>query len=416
MQRLLQRCRPLYQNRDFRVILVLNTLLGLAYSFIGPFISMFGTREVGMSSLLFGVFMSVTALGGIVLGTTLAHYSDTRVSRRTMLLLGSVCGALGYLGYAFVRDFRMLLLIGALVLGISGTTFAQVFALAREYIRQSDIPEKQTAFYMNAFRMAFALSWTVGPAMAAWIMIGYSYRGIFLCASGCFCLFFLVVWLSVPAVSRSPLSTDMSRQGSVFQLLRRGDVLAHFVGFVLIFASQTIGMMNLPLLVLNVLGGSEYHVGIIYSIAPIFELPLMFYFGVLAGRMDPARIIRLGVIFAVAYYGLLSIVQAPWHIYPIQILSAATVAVTAGLAITYFQNYLPHHPGSATNLYSNAMRIGSTIGYLLFGTLAWNFGYRAVFVTCTAFTLVSLALLCVPRRPDEPDTERALARSEQWPD
>ncbi len=405
MQRLLERCRPLYQNRDFRVILVLNTLLGLAYSFIGPFISMFSTREVGMNSLLFGVFMSVTALGGIILGTTLAHYSDTRVSRRTMLLLGSSCGALGYLGYASVRDFTLLLLIGALVLGISGTTFAQVFALAREYLRRSDIAEKQTVFYMNAFRMAFALSWTVGPAIAAWVMIGYSYRGIFLCAASCFCLFFLVVWLCVPALSKTPLSSKNSRQGSVLQVLRRPDVFAHFVGFVLIFASQTIGMMNLPLLVLSVLGGSEYHVGIIYSIAPVFELPLMFYFGVLAVRMDPARIIRLGIIIAIAYYGLLSIVQAPWHVYPLQILSAATVAVTSGVAITYFQNYLPHHPGSATNLYSNATRIGSTIGYLLFGTLAWHFGYRAVFITCTAFTLVALALLCVPKRPNESDTE-----------
>src|SRR5207237_279517 len=158
---------------------------------------------------------------------------------------------------------------------------------------------------------------------------------------------------------------------------------------VLVFASGTIGMMNLPLLILNVLGGTEYQVGIVYSVAPIFELPLMLYFGLLATKADPAKIIRVGVVIAVAYYGLLSLVQAPWHIYPLQFLSAASVAVTSGVAITYFQNYLPHHPGSATNLYSNATRLGSTVGYLLFGTLSWNFGYRAVFYFCTGFTLIA---------------------------
>lgn len=405
MQRLLDRCRPLYQNHDFRVVLILSALLGLGYSFVSPFISMFGTKEAHMSSFLFGIFMTVTALAGIGIGTTLAHFSDTRVSRRTMLLVGGLFGTAGYVGYAYLRKFWPLLGVGTLVLGVSGTTFSQVFALGRECLSRSRIEAKQTAFYMNAFRMAFALSWTVGPAIASWVMLGYSYHGMFLCAAGCFFLFTAVVWLGVPRVQPRSENAVTRRRKSVMSVLKRSDVLAHFIGFVLVFASGTIGMMNLPLLVLNVLGGESYNVGIIYSVAPVFELPLMLYFGVLATRTDPARIIRIGVIIAVIYYGLLSLVQAPWHVYPVQILSAASVAVTSGVAITYFQNYLPHHPGSATNLYSNATRIGSTVGYLLFGTLAWNFGHRAVFYFCTGFTVIALALMLVPSRPDEPDTE-----------
>ena len=334
MQRLLERCRPLYQVREFRVVLLLCALLGLAYSFVSPFISMFGTKEAHMTSFLFGIFMTVTALAGIVVGTTLAHLSDTRIARRKVLLLGSLFGMAGYIGYAYLRDFWALLTVGTVVLGVSGTTFSQVFALAREYVIRSKIDAKQTAFYVNAFRMAFALSWTVGPAIAAWVMVAYSYRGMFLCAAGCFFLFFVVVWLGVEEHEPSSSKPTTSHSGSVMQVLKRGDVLAHFIGFVLVFASGTIGMMNLPLLVLNVLGGTQYHVGIIYSVAPIFEIPLMLYFGLLATRMDPARIIRVGVIIAIAYYGLLSLVQAPWHVYPLQVLSAASVAVTSGVAIT----------------------------------------------------------------------------------
>jgi SET family sugar efflux transporter-like MFS transporter len=148
-------------------------------------------------------------------------------------------------------------------------------------------------------------------------------------------------------------------------------------------------------------------VGIIYSIAPVFELPFMLYFGILATRTDPAKLIRIGVFLAIVYYSLLILVRTPQQIYPLQIISAAMVAITQGVAITYFQNYLPHHPGTATNLYVTAQRIGSTAGYLLFGTLDWRFGHRTVFFACSAFVVLTLALMYVPAKPDVPDSTAA---------
>ncbi|PTY03706.1 MFS transporter [Opitutaceae bacterium EW11] len=400
MHRLVERCRPLFQNPSFRVIFLLNVLLGLGYSFITPFFSMFGTLEVKMNPMLFGVFMTSLAIGGVFFGTVLAHYSDLRYSRRSMLILGSVAGAAGYVSFAFIRDFTPLILIGTLVLGVSSITFSQVFALAREWLGRSGIPKTETAFYMNAFRMFFALAWTVGPAVASWIMVAYSYRGLFFGAATCFLALLAVVLRFVPANTPAGAGSATSVNSSLRNVLRRFDVLAHFIGFVLVFASGTIGMMNLPLMVLKTLGGTERHVGVVYSVAPVFELPFMLYFGMLATKVDPAKIIRVGVLIAIVYYALLTLVQAPWHVYPLQILSAATVAVTSGVAITYFQNYLPHHPGTATNLYATAQRIGSTVGYLLFGTLDWRFGHRAVFVACALFTTISLGLVFVPSKPD----------------
>jgi len=147
-----------------------------------------------------------------------------------------------------------------------------------------------------------------------------------------------------------------------------------------------------------VLGGTKEQVGIIYCIAPVFELPFMLYFGLLATKRDTASIIRTGIIIAIVYYGLLIAVRAPWHIYPLQILSAALTAVTSGVAISYFQNYMPDYPGTATNLFMNAMRIGSTVGYLLFGTLAWGFGHRVVFLGCALFSAIALGLMFVPAK------------------
>jgi SET family sugar efflux transporter-like MFS transporter len=185
-------------------------------------------------------------------------------------------------------------------------------------------------------------------------------------------------------------------------VLRRPDLLCYFAAFVLVFICITMGMNGLPLLVLRTLGGTQQQVGIVYSVAPVFELPFMLYFGVLASRGDPGRLIRLGLILAIAYYALLYFVRAPWHIYPIQILSAAMIAVVSGIAITFFQSYIPDQPGTATNLYTSANRLGSTIGYFSFGFLADSIGYRAIFLVCTAVCVAAFGLLWLARLQHEP--------------
>jgi SET family sugar efflux transporter-like MFS transporter len=175
--------------------------------------------------------------------------------------------------------------------------------------------------------------------------------------------------------------------------LRVPHLLPHFVAFSLYFACSSMGMMNLPLLLLGPLGGTAHHVGVAYSVAPLFELPLMLLTGVLATRLPTRRLIQGVFLLAVVYYGLLAGVQLPWQVYPVQVLSAAIVAVTSGIAITFFQDFLPSQPGSATNLYSNAQRIGSTTGYLLLGVLTESFGVRGVFVACALGCGFAVAIL-----------------------
>src|SRR6187455_969980 len=109
----------LVKTPGLRVLLACNLVLGMAASFVLPFLSMFGTLEVGMSLAMFGVFMTTTALAGIAVSTWLSHRSDTHLSRRSVLLIGSFAGALGYAGYAFVREPWQLFAIGGLVLGVS---------------------------------------------------------------------------------------------------------------------------------------------------------------------------------------------------------------------------------------------------------------------------------------------------------
>lgn len=392
MQRFLARARSLLAHRDLTVLLGCCLLLGLAYSFIFPFMSIFGTMEVGMRPWQFSLFMTVNSVSSIILSTVLARWSDTHGTRRFMLLLGSASGVLGYIGYALVRDLAWLTVIGATAIAVSTVTFSQLFAHARESLARSKMPPQETPLYMNVFRLFYALAWTIGPALAAWVMTTYAAKGTFLVAAGVFAALWLVVFFFIPGTPHSAEHKAASRV-PLRQAFRQPGIVVSFVAFALVFAATAFSMMNLPLFVLESLGGTPRDIGVIYSLAPIFELPLMFYFGLLASRGEQSGIIRLGVGLAVIYYGAVATVGVPWHIYPLQILGAATTAVITGVAITYFQNYLPGQAGTATNLYSTSQRVGSIAAFLSFAPLATRLGHRGIFVVCTVLCAVASALL-----------------------
>jgi MFS transporter, SET family, sugar efflux transporter len=373
-------------------ILGLSLLLGLAYSFVLPFMSLFGTREVGMSALGFGAFMTATSLSSVLLSTWLARWSDMILSRRKVLLLGGVTGALGYVGYAFSRDVWLLTCFGVVFLGLSSVTFGQLFALARDMLERGGIEPRKLPLYMNVVRLFFALAWTVGPALGA-LLVARSFKSAFLAAAGIFVLFTAVVASFVPDVPPSESSRRAARALPLRVAFRNPALAGHFVAFVLFFACSTMGMMNLPLLLLHDLGGSERQIGIAYTVAPVFELPFMLYVGVLATRLRHERLVLLALLIAAAYYAGLALAGAPEHVYVLQIASAAIVAVMSGVAITFFQSFLPEQAGTATNLYSTASRLGSMVGYLSFGAIAGERGHRAVFAFSVGATLVSAVIV-----------------------
>ncbi len=380
------------QTKGALPILVLSLLLGLAYSFVLPFMSLFGTREVHMSAFGFGLFMTANSISSVILSTWLAKWSDTIVSRRRVLLLGGLTGAVGYLGYAFSRDVWMLTLFGVICLGLSSVTFGQLFALARDMLERGGVEPSKIPLYMNVVRLFFALAWTVGPALGA-VLVAHSFELSFLVAAGVFAGFTILVALFIPELAPSESSRRAAHALPLRVAFRNPALSAHFVAFVLFFACSTMGMMNLPLLLLNELKGSEHEIGVAYAVAPVFELPFMLYLGALATRVRHERLVLAALLLATVYYAGLGLAGAPGHVYVLQVVSAAIVAVMSGVAIGFFQRFLPEQAGTATNLYSSSSRLGSVLGYLAFGAVAGALGHRAVFAVSVAATSLSAAIV-----------------------
>lgn len=396
MARVLELILCILRQPRFVGLLGASFVLGLASSFVVPFMSMWGTLWIGMRPLAFGLFMTVTALSGIAISLLLARWSDTHVTRRTVIIGGGLAGIVAYLGYAFVRDIIALMVIGSLATSAVSVSFSQLFAFAREELERPENTAVNAALLMSLLRVAYSLAWTGGPALGAIVMVHFSYRGVFLAAAGLYLLFLLAGLRWVP---RRPHVSGVAqhKREPLHRVLTRPVILVHYIGFVLLFSGFTMNMMNLPLLVTQQLGGTAGDVGFIFGIAPFIEVPLMIWFSHLAARGYQVALIRVGVLTALVYFAGLIWVQAPWHIYPLQILSAASIAITTNVTITFFQDRLPGHAGVATSLYSNSFAAGNLIGYLAFGVLLDAVGHRGVFVACVMVSAVTFILFILYR-------------------
>jgi SET family sugar efflux transporter-like MFS transporter len=388
--------RRVIATPQFVGLLATNFVLGLTTALVLPFISLWATRDIGMSSEKLGTFMTVQALCAIAVSTLIARWSDRGVSRRTLLLIGSLAGTLGHLGFATVRDPLLLLLIGSSTWAVASINFAQFFAHVREHVEHTERAGAAVPLLMGILRASYALAWTMGPLIAARLVSRFGYPAIFLAAAALFIVFAAGVIVFVPRAARmaeapptQPLAWGVGHPVA----------LAHAFAFALMFAAITLKGLNLPLFLTEKLGATEHGVGNAFAVSPAFEILFMVGFGHLAALGHQRRVIVVGASAAVGYFAALPFITALWHVYPLQVLIAAAGAVTTSVAIPHFQDLMPGQPGAATTLYSNALKAGSLLGFGAFGLLASHLGNTRLFWVCAAFALTTLAVVAFARKP-----------------
>ncbi|MBN1402963.1 MAG: sugar efflux transporter [Opitutales bacterium] len=390
--KLLSTSRDICRQPNFVGLLGSTLSLGMAYSFFAPFISTWGTEEVGMSPTGFSLFMTCTSLCAILMGTLMGRLSDTVLVRRHVLIVAALGGTLGYLAYAFIRNPYILGLVGCTVLAISTGSFAQLFAHVREEYHKPLGGGLGVSLINSVVRVFFSFAWTVGPALGSLVLIAFGFKGLFSAAAALWGIFLLGVIFFVPRREHPP-RTNQIKTDSIWRTFRRPDIVVCFVSFSVLFAAQAVNMMNLPLALVHILGGSEKDLGIVFGIGPLVEVPMMLWFGQLASRGHQLKLIRFGFLLALLYFVGLSFAQTPSHVYMLQVVSGIMVSISANVAIVFFQDLMPGQPGLATALFTNSQAAGNLLGMLSFGFLVEGFGYRGVFYACTAMTVLGIFLI-----------------------
>ncbi|WP_379134473.1 sugar efflux transporter [Paenibacillus sp. sgz500958] len=377
---------------SFIALVFTITMLGINVSATNPFLSLYCIEQTGMSPLSYGVLMSITMICGLVISTIIGKASDYKFSRKGMIIFTLISTAAAYVLFAYFTNYYVLLAVSAIFFGISFASFPQVFAYARDSISKSNISAINQPLAMNLLRMLYSLGWIAGPSIGSLLVNRYNFHSLFLIVAATYVFVSLLALILFRGDKKTITEREVKQPVHLGRFVKQPQISSVLSTFVLLSIASSMSTIVLPLFFSTTLHGNYQQLGWLYSITAIAELPLMIVVGIMARKMGKSKIILLGIFSNFLYFLVFALSHSILLTYFAQLLNAISVSIIMGYGISYFQELLPDEPGTATTLYSNTSRIGSSMGGVVSGAVSGMFGYRSVFVVCMSITLVALSM------------------------
>ncbi|MFD0670044.1 sugar efflux transporter [Cohnella sp. GCM10027633] len=384
------RLTRLFEIRGYRLLIVCMMLIGIGFSITSPYLSLYFTEELGMSTGAFGVFMAVSSISGVLVSSLLARRSDRGMDRKSLIIIAALSSSLAFASYITFQNYFVLLVAVTLFNGLGALTIPQMYAYAQESATESRSDDK--TFAMSTLRSLFSLGFLIGPLGGTLILSAFGYLGLFWGTFSIYVGIAVLVFLFLR--KRAPVVRTAAKGGeplvptpSIRQLW------LPLTAFVLLFMVSFMNGINTPLFIVNELQGTHTDVGIVVSVCAGLEIPIMLALGAMGRRISNHDLMIYGCAVAFAYFGILCVSTEPWHLIAAQLLQATFIAILMGNGLSYFTNLLPGSAGMATTLYANSSTIGKLLGNLAGGFVAQFIAFRYVNGVCMAIVVLSFLLL-----------------------
>ncbi|MBC6559419.1 sugar efflux transporter SetB [Escherichia coli] len=372
--------------------LIVAFLTGIAGALQTPTLSIFLTDEVHARPAMVGFFFTGSAVIGILVSQFLAGRSDKRGDRKSLIVFCCLLGVLACPLFAWNRNYFVLLFVGVFLSSFGSTANPQMFALAREH---ADKTGREAVMFSSFLRAQVSLAWVIGPPLAYALAMGFSFTVMYLSAAVAFIVCGVMVWLFLPSMQKAlPLAT-----GTVEAPRRnRRDTLLLFVICTLMWGSNSLYIINMPLFIINELHLPEKLAGVMMGTAAGLEIPTMLIAGYFAKRLGKRFLMRVAAVGGVCFYAGMLMAHSPVILLGLQLLNAIFIGILGGIGMLYFQDLMPGQAGSATTLYTNTSRVGWIIAGSVAGIVAEIWNYHAVF--WFAMVMIIATLFCLLRIKD----------------
>ncbi|EIG1653776.1 sugar efflux transporter SetB [Escherichia coli] len=372
--------------------LIVAFLTGIAGALQTPTLSIFLTDEVHARPAMVGFFFTGSAVIGILVSQFLAGRSDKRGDRKSLIVFCCLLGVLACTLFAWNRNYFVLLFVGVFLSSFGSTANPQMFALAREH---ADKTGREAVMFSSFLRAQVSLAWVIGPPLAYALAMGFSFTVMYLSAAVAFIVCGVMVWLFLPSMQKElPLAT-----GTVEAPRRnRRDTLLLFVICTLMWGSNSLYIINMPLFIINELHLPEKLAGVMMGTAAGLEIPTMLIAGYFAKRLGKRFLMRVAAVGGVCFYAGMLMAHSPAILLGLQLLNAIFIGILGGIGMLYFQDLMPGQAGSATTLYTNTSCVGWIIAGSVAGIVAEIWNYHAVF--WFAMVMIIATLFCLLRIKD----------------
>ncbi|XUA20471.1 sugar efflux transporter SetB [Citrobacter sp. OP27] len=353
--------------------LLVAFLTGIAGALQTPTLSLFLTNEVHVRPAMVGFFFTGSAVIGILVSQFLAGRSDRQGDRKSLIVFCCLLGMMACVLFAWNRNYFILLFVGVFLSSFGSTSNPQMFALAREH---ADKTGREAVMFSSILRAQVSLAWVIGPPVAYALAMGFGFTTMYLSAAVAYVVCGIVVWMLLPSMRkvRPAAGTRIEAPRT-----NRRDALLLFVICTLMWGTNSLYIINMPLFIIDELHLPEKLAGLMMGTAAGLEIPTMLIAGYYAKRFGKRFLMRVAVVAGIFFYIGMLTVHSPVLLLAMQLLNAIYIGILAGIGMLYFQDLMPGQAGAATTLYSNTTRVGWIIAGSMAGIVAEIWSYHAVF-------------------------------------
>ena len=386
--------KELLYIKNYKLFVVNMLLLGMGIAVTVPYLVLFATKDLGMTTKQYGLLLALAAISQFTVNSIIARFSDTHnVNRKFLIITALFMGAISFSIYFFVKDILLFIILYALFQGLFAPAMPQLYASARESINVSSSREN-AKFANTVLRSMFSLGFLFGPFIGSQLIELNGYSGLF---GGTVSIILFTLLLQVFFYKNLNVKQPISQQQHVEKvapnMFKDKTLLIPFLAFILLHIGQWMYTMNMPLFVTDYLQEKEGHVGYLASLCAGLEVPFMVILGVLSRKLPTRTLLIYGGIFGGAFYFSISLFKNFYMMLLGQLFLAFFLAILLGIGISYFQDILPDFPGYASTLFANAMVIGQLCGNLLGGMMSGWVGLENVFYVSAGSIFLGIILI-----------------------
>lgn len=356
-----------WRHVPVRICAIAIFFFGFAGAATGPFQSVVAIQELGLSDATYSLVIFIAAVINVSASVLIGILADRLGEFRKPLVAVTLVGILGH-GLIYFLTSTTAFLIAALVfLPIFGALNSLIFANVRAF--SQGLPPAELSRINSAVRATISLSWVLVPGLVGLVLSGASSMlPAYLIAllACCVCLVLFLAFL--PPVPRGDIShLPVVRFSASLMRILKPAVLVRIVGVALITSTLHVNAALLPLITVNVAGGTLGDVGIVVGIVAVLEIVFIVFWAHVEPKLGPVLTIGIGTVLYVAYLALLGQCTAPWQVYALSLLSGLGAAAIISLPITYLQSLIPDLAGLGSSLISVNMFLSAGLSALLFG-------------------------------------------------
>ena len=393
--------------KNYKLFVVNMMLLGMGISITVPYLVLFATNDLGMTSTQYGLLLALAAISQFIMNTIVARFSDTHnINRKVIIITALLMGAFSFSIYFYIHEVWIFIVMYAVFQGFFAPAMPQMYASARESINVS--ASRDRAKFANAvLRSMFSFGFLFGPLIGALLLGVNGYAGLF---TGTVTIILFTLMLQVfffKDIKTKQTTTDVNQvEAEAPNMLHDKALLVPFLAFILLHIGQWMYTLNMPLFVTKYLNEAEGYVGGLASLCAGLEVPFMVVLGILSAKLTTRVLLMLGGLFGGLFYFSIGVFENLVMMFVGQVFLAIFLAILLGLGISYFQDILPDFPGYASTLFANAMVIGQLCGNLLGGIMSHWVGLGNVFFVSA--TAIFLGMILIYFTKDQKFTEESM--------